>query len=150
MRSECSGTATTTISTDIHFEFLREGFIESVLREERSVSLVCGHDLAGPISRAFELDDVRLYKVPAQAKFFFDENEEPHYPTAFERLRETIEVRWPGEVFLVGAGFLGKIYCGWIKRRGGVALDIGSVFDLWAGKHTRGSDPQVAARYALR
>lgn len=134
---------------DIHLGALNSGFLDTLLREEGSVSLVCGHELAQPLGRAFDLADVRIYKVPAQAKFFFDDSEEPHYPAVFERLRETIDVRWPGEVFLVGAGFLGKIYCGWIKRRGGIALDIGSVFDLWAGKHTRGNDPSVAERYSL-
>ena len=31
----------------------------------------------------------------------------------------------------------GKIYCDVIKRRGGIAIDIGSVFDIWAGRLTR-------------
>ena len=39
---------------------------------------------------------------------------------------------FPGAVFLVGAGALGKIYCQWIKERGGIALDIGSMCDAWA------------------
>jgi hypothetical protein len=37
----------------------------------------------------------------------------------------------------VGAGPWAKIYCGWIKRRGGVAVDLGSGFDLLEGKLTR-------------
>jgi hypothetical protein len=41
---------------------------------------------------------------------------------------------------LVGAGVVGKIYNIWFKRRGGVSLDIGSIFDLWAGRKTRGKD----------
>jgi len=38
-----------------------------------------------------------------------------------------------GKLFLVGAGFLGKIYCDLIKRHGGIALDVGSMMDRWAG-----------------
>ena len=40
---------------------------------------------------------------------------------------------FPGALFLVGAGAFGKIYCHWIRDRGGIAVDIGSLFDSWAG-----------------
>jgi hypothetical protein len=56
-----------------------------------------------------------------------------HYPARFCELRETLTVPFPGAVFLVGAGALGKIYCHWIQQRGGIALDIGSICDAWAG-----------------
>jgi hypothetical protein len=44
---------------------------------------------------------------------------------------------------LIGAGIFGKIYCAAAKRSGGVALDMGSAFDILAGKLTRpaNSDP---------
>ena len=43
----------------------------------------------------------------------------------------------PGQLWLVGAGVLGKIYVDRVKLCGGVGIDIGSIFDLWAGKKTR-------------
>lgn len=122
-----------------HLQLLEENFYAELLAGERGISLVCGHALDTEIASAFNLPDVRLFKVPAQAKFFFDPSEDQHFPTVFERLRNDIDVRWPGEIFLIGAGFLGKIYCGWVKRLGGIAVDIGSVFDLWAGETTRGN-----------
>ena len=42
-----------------------------------------------------------------------------------------------GTLCLIGAGPWAKIYCGWVKQRGGVAVDIGSGFDLMEGKITR-------------
>ena len=42
-----------------------------------------------------------------------------------------------GEVYLVAAGFLGKIYCDVIRRRGGIGIDIGSLADYWMGFATR-------------
>ena len=51
----------------------------------------------------------------------------------FLELRETLAVPFRGAVFVVGAGAPGKIYCQWIKERGGIALDIGSICDGWAG-----------------
>jgi hypothetical protein len=37
------------------------------------------------------------------------------------------------DVFLVGAGSLGRGYSNCIKNHGGIAIDIGQVFDAWAG-----------------
>ena len=42
-----------------------------------------------------------------------------------------------GTCCLVGAGPWAEIYCSWIKQRGGVAVDLGSGFDLMAGRATR-------------
>ena len=56
-----------------------------------------------------------------------------HYPDGYRELYEKLEVPFPGALFLVGAGAFGKIYCHWIKQRGGVAIDIGSICDSWAG-----------------
>lgn len=42
-----------------------------------------------------------------------------------------------GCLCLIGAGIWAEIYCTWIRQRGGVAVDIGSGFDLLAGKVTR-------------
>jgi hypothetical protein len=45
----------------------------------------------------------------------------------------------PGQLWLVGAGMLGKLYCAAIRRGGGVAIDVGSLMDLWSGRQdTRG------------
>lgn len=41
------------------------------------------------------------------------------------------------DLFLIGAGMVGKIYCGHIKRCGGVAFDVGRVFKLWNGSNFR-------------
>jgi hypothetical protein len=38
---------------------------------------------------------------------------------------------------LVGAGLWAELYCSWIKQRGGVAVDIGSGFDLLNGTISR-------------
>jgi hypothetical protein len=57
----------------------------------------------------------------------------PHlYKVTMQTIRALGDVR--GCLFFVGAGLLGKAYCAAIKRQGGVALDIGSVFDTWAKK----------------
>ncbi|HKO39394.1 MAG TPA: hypothetical protein VJU14_13600 [Solirubrobacterales bacterium] len=143
------GPKTELCASNAHLHLLNRDFYRELLAGEEQISIVSGHQLAEPISKVFDVPDVRQYKVPAQAKFFFDPSDDPHFPSVFEGLRRDIDVRSPGELFLVGAGYLGKIYCGWVKERGGIAIDIGSVFDLWAGEATRGNDPSVARRHRL-
>ncbi len=58
-----------------------------------------------------------------------------------DHLLEELEPAFPGQVFFVGAGICGKVYCDVIARRGGIALDIGAVCDAWLGIPTR---PRVA------
>lgn len=58
-----------------------------------------------------------------------------------------------GCLCLVGAGPWAEVYCSWIKQRGGVALDLGSGFDLLSGMVTRAAHTGVgmdkANPYAL-
>jgi hypothetical protein len=49
---------------------------------------------------------------------------------------------------LIGAGPWAEIYCSWAKQRGGVAVDIGSGFDLLAGTPSRPA--HTALGYASR
>jgi hypothetical protein len=59
-----------------------------------------------------------------------------HVPRRYRTLRS--EMRFaPGTLVLVGAGIPGKVYCQWLKELGCIALDIGAVFDVWAGRATR-------------
>ncbi|HTK79327.1 MAG TPA: tetratricopeptide repeat protein [Rhizomicrobium sp.] len=58
-------------------------------------------------------------------------------PQSIERALEDLG-DWPrGRLVLVGAGYAGKIIIREAKQRGGVALDLGSIFDAWVGDNTR-------------
>jgi hypothetical protein len=43
----------------------------------------------------------------------------------------------PGTLVLVGAGFIGKIFCAEAQARGAIALDVGAMLDYFAGYKTR-------------
>jgi hypothetical protein len=118
--------------TAIH-RYLQIGlFYRELLEGLPFCGLIGCRDLAAQITRVFQIPRVAQYLVPGENKFPGPRGCE-HYPARFLELRETLSVPFPGAVFLVGAGALGKIYCHWIKQRGGVALDIGSICDAWAG-----------------
>lgn len=58
-------------------------------------------------------------------------------PTFLQDVKAKLPNDMRGCLCLIGAGPWAEIYCDWVKGRGGVALDIGSGFDLLAGKITR-------------
>ncbi|MDO6537652.1 hypothetical protein Q4524_03550 [Alteromonas stellipolaris] len=61
----------------------------------------------------------------------------PHYPKHFNRIKNEINVKYPGMPYLVAAGLIGKGYCAEIQRQGGIALDIGALIDCWDGRYSR-------------
>jgi hypothetical protein len=79
----------------------------------------------------------RWQPIPGEKGHHPDSEGPAHYPVVFEQTLAWIEREAaPGRLFLVGAGILGKIYCGAIRQRGGVAIDVGSVMDLCSGVTT--------------
>lgn len=57
--------------------------------------------------------------------------------TFLDVMHERIQQCHPESLYLIGAGPWSEVYCMWIKQHGGVAVDIGSGFDLLAGKSSR-------------
>ena len=52
-----------------------------------------------------------------------------HYPTIYNEIIEWIKKNAKNRLFLIGAGPLGKDYCYQVKNNGGIAVDLGSLFD---------------------
>ena len=118
--------------TAIH-RYLQMGlFYRDLLEGLPFCGLITCRDLTRQVARVFHIDHVEPYLIPGEVKHPGPLRGE-HFPMRFLELRETLTVPFPGAVFLVGAGALGKIYCHWIKQRGGIALDIGSMCDGWQG-----------------
>jgi len=92
------------------------------------------------LENKFNIEYVRGFHLPPQNRPFRGEvlTNKTHYPYMYNFIKTWVEMHdIRGKVFLVGAGGFGKIYCTWIKNRGGIALDIGSIFDGWKGFVTR-------------
>ncbi len=85
----------------------------------------------------------RLYiQIPTHSRTVGNHKYSSHdktLPHVYSEIREEITrtVR-PGDLVLVAAGVIGKIFLGDAKRCGGVALDVGSSLDEWveAGIHS--------------
>lgn len=112
-----------------------------LLRGARFLGLVSCRRIAADLQALFNIRASRWYGVRGEDVTHFTdldvdnagEVETIHYPDGYRELRHKLEVPFPGALFLVGAGAFGKIYCHWIRQRGGVAIDIGSMCDSWAG-----------------
>jgi len=81
------------------------------------------------------ISDLLWLQIPGEAYLRTDAfGVESHYPHVYQNVLAAIDqhIR-PGDLVLVGAGILGKIYCEAIRRREGIAVDVGSVIDLCSG-----------------
>lgn len=58
-------------------------------------------------------------------------------PEILENVIESLGDLPRGRLVLVGAGYPGKLLVAVAKERGGIALDLGSIFDYWLGLNTR-------------
>lgn len=127
-------------SSHFHQSFVTWRLWELLFRHAGSCSLItCHRALSAQLAGSFGIRVERTYRVPPEAKWagaFAEAGSGRHFPDYFMYLRDKLEVR-PGDLYLVAAGILGKIYCQWIKSAGGIAIDIGSLADHWCGYRTR-------------
>lgn len=137
---------------DVNHIMLDRGHLDEIMEAAERVVLVTGHDLADKGREHWpHLSRLEMLPVPLECKYFGHPGE--HFPTVWRQTLSTILCRdWRGWLCLVGAGFVGKPYLQGFRIGGGVALDIGSVFDRWAGHCTRGAGKgtkEEDERYAL-
>jgi hypothetical protein len=110
------------------------------LRDLDWLGIVTCRDIGGAMEKHWNIGHVERYDLPEEFHYAKHKHTvKRHYPDRFNELMETINVPFKGAPFLVGGGVLGKIYCHRIKELGGIAIDIGSVFDCWARKNSRGN-----------
>lgn len=71
-----------------------------------------------------------------------------HYKDHFRKIMSLIQNNAKRyDLFLIGAGFLGKIYCDEVKRCGGRSFDAGRLFDFWSGTRQIDSAPKRFLKY---
>ena len=86
--------------------------------------------------------NINFYRIPRRGR------KAQHYREHFKKVMKTIKRNASSyDLFLIGAGFLGKIYCDTVKRFGGRAFDAGRLFDFWSGVRRIDSRPQRFITY---
>ena len=130
---------TTSIAVDMEYR----GLVRSLLKmTENPVVITSQGDLPARLRAVGLAETCRPIFVPPpasageQANFA---NGKSHFRDVFPAVLASLEAVGPGDLVLVGAGFLGKLYALRAKERGAVAVDVGALFDLWSGAMTRPS-----------
>lgn len=111
------------------------------------VGFVTCYENLGPLMAArCSIERNETFLVPMQASIAYQTKKSPHmakdighYPEAYERILDSLRPPHPGAVYIVAAGILSKPYCTAIKSRGGIAIDVGSVADVWMSIRSRPS-----------
>lgn len=119
--------------------------LAAILAAQRRVTVVSCRDIGGTLKAEHQLDEVTVHQIPSQyvvrdidGSYEAAMHDVPIWPDLHHQLHKEIEIRRPGEIFLVGAGLFGKDLCVRIRDLGGIALDMGSTLDGIANKVTRG------------
>ncbi|HZY67376.1 MAG TPA: glycosyltransferase family A protein [Devosia sp.] len=135
-------------SCHVHQSLSTWGLWDVLLPRLGPVSLVtCHEELADAMRQRFGMETRTVFLIPPEQKHaarFASQVGGRHYPERFQSLRRELADIEAGEVVLVAAGVLGKIYCQWIKAAGGIGVDIGSAADAWAGYFTRSVDENAS------
>ena len=119
---------------DIHSEFLEKGYFQELIQHRNNLTYISCRNL----DDKFNIP-VNSFIVAPEWKFTSGYKGEHHYPEQFNSINNWVKgLNAKNNLLLYGAGTIGKIYGNWWRDLGGVAFDIGSVFDDWAGKVTRG------------
>ena len=127
-------------SIDIHTELLVHGFLDKLLNSVHKIFIVSGRNVNQGLMKKYpNIKEIKNFKVTPEMKYETNKAQEKHYPDQYNKVKKWISRQnCKGCLCLCGAGAVGKIYNQWFKERGGIAIDIGSVFDMWAGKVNRG------------
>lgn len=127
-------------SIDIHYELLQDNSYEKILKETNTLFLVSSRDVKDKLKLKFpNIDKIEQYLIPGEQIYEIEKTKSRDFVEQIENIRKIIKSKnRQSQLLLYGAGFVGKIIGYDFSSMGGVALDIGSVFDAWVGKNTRG------------
>lgn len=129
------------------------------LKDQPSARFITCYEELGPlVQQRANIGEVETHLVPMQASIAFQtkkvahmKKDIGHYPDVFPRIMEAIRPPYDGCVYIIAAGILSKAYCTQVKRRGGIAIDIGSVADIWMNFQSRpNAKDDLVAKYALK
>lgn len=108
---------------------------ELIAAADRVILITDQIDAAKAIRQSFQRPDAELIRVGQPSKK--DRNKPPRKPYFLKRICAKLPMNLNGALCLIGSGPWSEIYCSHIKQRGGVAVDLGSGFDLLTGRSTR-------------
>lgn len=139
----------------IHRLLHLSGDLISFLSRTDFIGIISSRYVATQVQEAMNPRILAHYQIPGEHRKENDSRglEWQWIPGGYNEIRQRIIIPYKGAVFLVGGGLMGKLLCDDIYRKGGIALDIGSVFDGWIQNDSRAyfknySDGMYSLSYA--
>jgi hypothetical protein len=120
-----------------HYDYHSSGDIFRILQKQERIGLIsCRLRLPRLLEDLFDIS-IKFQEIPDMYRDSSPDRRTPDYVEQLESVLDKQLVEFPGMLYLVGGGLYGKLYCELIRSQGGVALDLGSLFDAWLGLATR-------------
>lgn len=128
-------------SIDVHSELFEQGLLDKIIKSYKCVYLIGGRDIEAAFKKKYGIETVHSFVVSPEQKFEGKKTTVAHYPTQFKQVNKWIHKQgMNGCLCLVGAGILGKHYVAECRNNGAIAVDVGHLMDVWAGRVTRGAE----------
>lgn len=124
----------------IHYHLYNKNNLELILKNVNNVTIISSRDVVKKLKDKYpNIKNINFFKIPGEFKYEEDKKYENYYPDIYNKIYNSIKkMDCSGQLLLLGGGFVGKSLGLKFSNQGGVSLDIGSVFDLFVGKVTRG------------
>lgn len=121
-------------------ELQTKGLYEKLLYGREEIFFISCRDVTNLLKNRLSIGNVEGFLLPPQNRPYMGKvhTNAHHFPDRYFDITTWImqhDIR--NKLFLIGAGGLGKVYCTLVKQNGGIALDIGSIFDGWMGLVSR-------------
>ena len=122
----------------IHFGLSKSNALVRMIGSQDRIGLISSKPELAKLLRDLLSVEVDYYQTPEMYhRIASADDKESHDLGVFSDVHGRLRVRHPGQLFLVGAGIWGKVYCHKIQALGGIALDIGAVCDAWVNIPSR-------------
>ena len=108
------------------------GDLLACLRGSPFIGVVSSQPISGLVSRYFMPDELFVKRVPGEHSIDLTEpsSSSMEWMDQYGFLKDfRVSPPYRGAPYLVGAGLMGKLICDQIRRSGGFAIDVGSIFD---------------------
>jgi hypothetical protein len=124
----------------IHYLLTQKNYLDTILKQVDEVYLITARDVKEQLQSKYpNLKTIIDYRIPGEYVYEDNKKIDDYYPNRFDELSTIIKGQdLRGKLLLLGGGFVGKQLGTLFSQQGGVSLDIGSVFDRFVGKITRG------------
>jgi hypothetical protein len=127
-------------SIDSHMELLKNGDLFEILSKCQKIVIVSSRDIVDKLKEKFpNIKKIEFYQVPGEQKYEIQKNTKIDLFELIEEITKKLKSKnRGGELLIYGVGPFGKQLGYEFASMNGVSLDLGSVFDLFVGKVTRG------------